>query len=171
MTHFGPAAMRIAIETRIPDLLVANPQGLSVTELAEKTGIDSRKLRKVMRALATRHCFREGASPYLFVKSKMHHDSSVYVFSVEPDVFANSRLSATLVDSPSTDLLLLMTGIIHEGSFSLPDTLSDPQFGPSNAPSKSAFMYFRKDKGMDGTIFSYLGTNVSLAMYLLSSNY
>lgn len=141
MAHFGPLAVRIAIETRIPDLLVANPQGLSVPELAEKTGIDSRKLRKVMRALATRHCFHE----------------------VGPDVFANNRLSLKLVDSPSADLLLLMTGVIHEGSFSLPDTLSDPQFGPSNEPSKSAFMYFHKDKGIDGTLFSYLGTNPDLA--------
>jgi hypothetical protein len=61
MEHFGPVAMRIAVEARISDLLVKNPQGLTVTELADKTGIDAWRLRKVMRALATQHCFREGA--------------------------------------------------------------------------------------------------------------
>jgi hypothetical protein len=61
MAHFGPAVMRVAVEARIPDLLVESPQGLSVAKLAEKTSIDSRKLRKVLRALAARHCFHEGA--------------------------------------------------------------------------------------------------------------
>jgi hypothetical protein len=91
----------------------------------------------------------------------------IHIYPVAPDVFANNRLSHTLVDSPAADLLLLMTGMIHEGSFSLPDALKDPQFGPSNEPSKSAFMYFRKDKGVDGTLFSYLETNVSHVMYLI----
>ena len=46
-------------EARIPDLLAEIPRGLSVIELSGKTGIDARKLGKVLRALATRHCFRE----------------------------------------------------------------------------------------------------------------
>ena len=50
-------------------------------------------------------------------------------------MFANNRLSLSLVDSPATDLLLLITEIIHEA---LHDSLKAPQFGPSNKPSKSA---------------------------------
>lgn len=61
MVQFGPACIRVAIQGRISDILIDYPQGLSVTELAKKTGIDSGKLRRVLRALATRHCFREGA--------------------------------------------------------------------------------------------------------------
>ena len=60
MVHFYPAAMRIAVQARIPDMLVAKPQGLPVNELAQKSGLNARKLRKVLRALATRHVFREG---------------------------------------------------------------------------------------------------------------
>lgn len=85
-----------------------------------------------------------------------------YVFSVGPDVFANNRLSLPLVDSPSADLLLLMTGVTQQGSIALPDAIKDPQFGHSNEPSKSAFMYFHKDRGVDDTLFSYLEKNVSL---------
>jgi hypothetical protein len=55
-----------------------------------------------------------------------------------------------------------MTGMVREASFSLPDTLTDSQFGPSSDPSKSAFMYHHKDKGIDGTLFEYLHANVSL---------
>ena len=61
MAHFEPTAIRVAVEARIPDLLVDNPQGLPVTEISGKTGIDCRKLRKILRALATKHCFCEGA--------------------------------------------------------------------------------------------------------------
>jgi DNA-binding IclR family transcriptional regulator len=53
--------MRVAVEAHIPDTLAGHPEGLSITELAEKIGIHSVKLRKIMRALATRHCFRQGA--------------------------------------------------------------------------------------------------------------
>ena len=53
-----------------------------------------------------------------------------------------------------------MTGMVHEASFSLPDTLRDSQFGHSNDPSKSAFMYHHKDKCIDGTLFQYLAANV-----------
>lgn len=53
--------MRVAVESRIPDLIGTSTEGLSVLELADKTGIEVNKLRKIMRALATRHCFRQGA--------------------------------------------------------------------------------------------------------------
>ncbi|KIM78316.1 hypothetical protein PILCRDRAFT_595321 [Piloderma croceum F 1598] len=137
MVHFYPTAMRVVVEARIPDMLIGKPQGLSVSELAQKSNLEARKLRKILRALATRHIFRE----------------------VRPDVYSNNRLSLTLVDSPAADLLLLMTGMVREASFSLPDTLTDSQFGPSSDPSKSAFMYHHKDKGLNGTLFEYLHAN------------
>ena len=80
--------------------------------------------------------------------------------TVGPDVYANNRLSLTLVESPSADLLLLMTGMCHDASSSLPEAVMDPQFGSSNDASKSAFMYHHKDNGIGGTLFSYLHANV-----------
>jgi hypothetical protein len=85
-------------------------------------------------------------------------------------VYANNRLSLTLVDSPAADLLLLMTGMVHEGSFSLPNAVADGEFGPSNEPSKSAFMYHHKDEGTGGTLFAYLQANVSLSMFMMLFN-
>lgn len=52
--------MRIAIQERVAEKLADSPNGLSITELSEKTSIESWKLRRVLRALATRHCFQEG---------------------------------------------------------------------------------------------------------------
>jgi hypothetical protein len=141
MVHFGPACMHVAIQERISDILLDNPNGLSVAELANKTGIDSGKLRRILRALATKHCFRE----------------------VRPDVFTNNRLSLTLVDPPTADVLLLMTGIIYNGAGALSDALKDPQFGPSYEPAKSPFMYHLKNKGIDGDFFKYLEVNPDMA--------
>jgi hypothetical protein len=64
MVHFFPTAMRIAVEARIPDILIGKPYGLSVNDLAQKSNLEARKLRKVLRALATRHIFREGTHIY-----------------------------------------------------------------------------------------------------------
>jgi hypothetical protein len=60
MAHFYPTAMRIAIEARIPDMLIGEPHGLSVHEMAQKSGLDVVKLHKVLRVLATKHIFSEG---------------------------------------------------------------------------------------------------------------
>ena len=60
MEHFHPAALRVAVEARIPHMLMDNPHGLSTDELAGMSGLDVKKLRKILRALAARHIFREG---------------------------------------------------------------------------------------------------------------
>jgi hypothetical protein len=46
MVHFYPTAMRIAVEARIPDMLIGKPHGLSVDELAQKSQL---------RIVAARH--------------------------------------------------------------------------------------------------------------------
>lgn len=88
--------------------------------------------------------------------------SLILIAVVRPDVFTNNRLSLTLVDPPTADVLLLMTGIIYNGAGALSDALKDPQFGPSYEPAKSPFMYHLKNKGIDGDFFKYLEVNVSL---------
>ena len=101
----------------------------------------------------------------------MPQDSHVLSHAVRPDVYANNRLSVAMADAPVADLLLLMTGMVHEASFSLPETVIDPQFGLSIEPSESAFMYHHKDKGISGTLFDYLKANVSLFIGTPPSNY
>ena len=36
------------------------PAGLHVDELAERSGLDADKLGRILRLLATKHCFSEG---------------------------------------------------------------------------------------------------------------
>ena len=50
---------RVIINANIPDLLTAYPDGLSVQEIVAKTGLEPTKLLRVLRNLASKHCFRE----------------------------------------------------------------------------------------------------------------
>lgn len=53
--------MHVAIRTRVPDVLSEYPDGLHVDELGPKVNVEKGKLGRILRLLATRHCFREGA--------------------------------------------------------------------------------------------------------------
>jgi hypothetical protein len=52
--------MLVATDAKIADHLLDKPQGVHVDELSGKTGIDAGKLGRVLRLLATKHCFTEG---------------------------------------------------------------------------------------------------------------
>ncbi|KAL4789761.1 S-adenosyl-L-methionine-dependent methyltransferase [Aspergillus venezuelensis] len=74
--YFESRALFIAAERCIPDLLeAAGDDGLSVTEIVESTGIETRKLSRILRCLCSIHIFKE----------------------VGPEVFANNRISDALI--------------------------------------------------------------------------
>ncbi|KAH9949723.1 S-adenosyl-L-methionine-dependent methyltransferase [Amylocystis lapponica] len=129
------ACMRVARNARVADVLVEHPNGLHVDELANIVNIEKGKLGRILRLLATRHCFRE----------------------VDIDVFANNRLSLILQSSNSAgDLATLYTDEVAQGAFTLYETLKDPDCGYSYEPTKSPFMYSVADEGVDGTFFNWM---------------
>ncbi|KAF9260951.1 S-adenosyl-L-methionine-dependent methyltransferase [Marasmius fiardii PR-910] len=112
--------LRLAVQNGIADLLEGHPEGLQVDYISWKTGLDSRKLRQVLRLLATRGCFRE----------------------VAENVFANNRLSLTLLSSnPVSAAVMLDTGECLRAVNALPEALSDPEFAFSREVDKTAFTY------------------------------
>ncbi|KAJ0270077.1 hypothetical protein COL940_011957 [Colletotrichum noveboracense] len=71
-------ALILATEMKIPDkLTAAGKQGIHVSMLSERTGIESRKLARLMRTLCTIHIFNEP----------------------EENRFTNNRISQVLVDN------------------------------------------------------------------------
>ncbi|KAH8981148.1 S-adenosyl-L-methionine-dependent methyltransferase [Lactarius akahatsu] len=69
------ATLGVVDEANIADALKeAGPKGLHVNDISTKTGVDSDKLSRVLRYLASRHVFTE----------------------VSPDVYANNRISSVL---------------------------------------------------------------------------
>ncbi len=57
---FEPACIRVVIDFKIAEYLLAKPEGLHVSELGTLSGAEPQKLGRIMRLLASRHCFREG---------------------------------------------------------------------------------------------------------------
>lgn len=54
------ACMRVVSEAKIADFLVNKPGGLHVDILAKQSSLDPDKLARILRVLATKHCFTEG---------------------------------------------------------------------------------------------------------------
>ena len=54
------AALQVALDAKIADHLEDHADGLHVREIGKRAGLDSDKLARVLRLLATKHVFREG---------------------------------------------------------------------------------------------------------------
>ncbi|KAI0818887.1 S-adenosyl-L-methionine-dependent methyltransferase [Irpex lacteus] len=130
------ACFRVIINANIPDLLTDYPEGLSVQEIGAKTGLEPTKLLRVLRNLASKHCFREVAA----------------------GVFVNNPISLALrSDQPVYSMAKLRANRLHEHAFGrLWDTLSDPEYGQSDSVDKCAFSYGIKDEMPGGTLFTWL---------------
>ncbi|TFK38230.1 S-adenosyl-L-methionine-dependent methyltransferase [Crucibulum laeve] len=123
MTVFETSCVNVAATFKIPDILQEKPEGMHISEIGQKSGLDERKIGRILRALATKHCFRE----------------------VSKDVFANNRLSILLVSSnPLSNLALHFTDECMKSAALLSETLADPEWGPSYSPSQCAFTRFTK---------------------------
>ena len=55
-----PNCLRVALTLKLPDILMEQPNGMHISEIANKTGVDEDKLGRILRLLASTHVFREG---------------------------------------------------------------------------------------------------------------
>ena len=63
-----PMALQVVVNAKVADHLVGKPDGLHIDELGKLTQIDPKKLGRLLRMLATKHCFQEGELlPRLFL--------------------------------------------------------------------------------------------------------
>ncbi|KAI5865030.1 S-adenosyl-L-methionine-dependent methyltransferase [Durotheca rogersii] len=113
MQYFEARALHIVADKRVPDILDENGEkGLDIETLASRVGIESRKLSRVMRCLCSNHVFA----------------------AVGDDVYANNRVSASLVHNESLRAYIMLFALdIYSSSAYLPHYLSDPSKGASYA--------------------------------------
>ncbi|KAH7874191.1 S-adenosyl-L-methionine-dependent methyltransferase [Lentinula edodes] len=115
---YEPAALLVISNAKVADVLLYKPEGMHISEIAKATGLDQGKLGRIMRMLATKHCFRE----------------------VKPDVFANNRISVKLQsDDPVSGLVGHMTDEVQKGAVYLNEALSEPRSGHSVLASDTSF--------------------------------
>ncbi|CZR56846.1 related to O-methyltransferase [Phialocephala subalpina] len=119
MSYTIARALHIAAEHNVADLLArAGEEGLHAADLARSTGIEEKKLCRIMRSLTSHHVFQE----------------------VEEDCFANNHVSGVLVgDAPFRAHVLTKGQIHYTASDFLPGVLSNLALGQSYDPTKTAF--------------------------------
>ncbi len=59
--------MRVALDSRITDILLDKPKGLHIDELGRLSDQDPGKLGRVLRTLATNHIYTEGSVSHRWV--------------------------------------------------------------------------------------------------------
>ncbi|KAL4890073.1 S-adenosyl-L-methionine-dependent methyltransferase [Aspergillus ambiguus] len=111
--------LHIAAVLRIPNLLHEHgDKGVAINHIAEKVGIETRKLARIMRCLCSIHIFRE----------------------VDDGVFANNVISADLIDNEPLRAYIAMFGWdLYSASDALPRALLDPKIGPSYSVRETAW--------------------------------
>ncbi|TDZ37504.1 O-methyltransferase tpcA [Colletotrichum spinosum] len=131
-------ALILAAEMNIPDKLAASgKQGIHVTELSNQTGIESRKLARIMRSLCTIHIFHEPAEDY----------------------FTNNRISQVLVNNePLTALVRLAS--MH--SFTS-EYLGKYLLGPTGASYEKDETAFQIALGTNKTQFDWFAEKITAA--------
>lgn len=134
---------------KVADILLEKPAGMSITEIADRCNVDASKMRRVLRNLASRHCFREGMGTLSgrFIMKLMR--------LVAPNTFANNRLSMQLLSGTpmhsTVELMLVSSRLALDLSddhrtdecshavMSLAESMADPQWSRSYAPNQCAF--------------------------------
>ncbi|KAJ7783463.1 S-adenosyl-L-methionine-dependent methyltransferase [Mycena maculata] len=155
--HYTSAALRVVIECHVAEILreavLNGKQGLHAKKIDAFTGVDSVKLGRSLRLLATQLIFRES----------------------EPDVFANNRISCLLDSAKPVEQILAdrfhkydgtggfcgfledLTTVSHKTSTCVWENMKDPITGHSvklnHAPFQRAFRtqstYFEWQKGKE----------------------
>ncbi|KAJ3517879.1 hypothetical protein NLJ89_g240 [Agrocybe chaxingu] len=129
------AGVRLTAEIGLATVLGDSEEGLSLAEIAEKTGVDALKLERILRLLITQGWFRE-----------TKHGS-----------FANNRLSNLIKkDQPGYHLATYMNDLFNKIGASFADAVNhpDPEFKKNNDPFHTAFQLAYKTNvayfGADG---------------------
>ncbi|KAJ3504648.1 hypothetical protein NLJ89_g7830 [Agrocybe chaxingu] len=132
MGFYEPACLGIVLTFKIPDVLEEKPAGMHISEIAEKTGLEERKIGRILRLLATKHVFTE----------------------VSENVFANNRLSVQLLsDNPISSLGGHFTEECIRSTCFLAEVLGDKEWGPSYSAAQTAFNRWSKQ---DDTMFAFI---------------
>ncbi|KIJ15470.1 hypothetical protein PAXINDRAFT_32536, partial [Paxillus involutus ATCC 200175] len=133
------ACIRVAVRENITDILADYPKGIHVDELSKIIKVDSKKLARIMRLLATRGCYSE----------------------LEMDTFANNRLSLVLhSENPVGHMIKLHAEGCTKGLSVVYETLKDAEIGYSNDPVHAPIMFANNKEGITGTFFDWMRQDV-----------
>ncbi|KAG8221630.1 S-adenosyl-L-methionine-dependent methyltransferase [Butyriboletus roseoflavus] len=129
------ACVALVIRAKVADVLEKYPKGLHVDELGKLVNLEKGKLARVLRLLATKGCFTE----------------------VEPNIFANNRISLVTLSSSNTSALSrIVSEDVTKGAVVLYETMTEPEYATSYDPEKAPLIYALKQKGFEGGWFDWM---------------
>ncbi|KDR66887.1 hypothetical protein GALMADRAFT_147537 [Galerina marginata CBS 339.88] len=145
------AAVRVCLEANVTEILrEAGPNGLHVDQIAAKCGLDSSKLGRILRFLATHHVYRE-LKPYVFTNNRVSgtmdtgkpskdiFNESVFSFSAHNGLLPDERYFAALTVNTIPPGFLLSSATNHKCSAVAWDVLKDPIHGHSDELTDTVF--------------------------------
>ncbi|KAI0966730.1 S-adenosyl-L-methionine-dependent methyltransferase [Xylaria arbuscula] len=117
--YFESRALHIAAEHRVPDIIDKRGNaGLNVSVISEETGIEERKLSRILRCLTSQHIFRE----------------------TRQNTFANNTVSEALVNNEDLRAYIMLFALdIYSASDYLPVALTDSNLASSYKVNETAF--------------------------------
>ncbi|KAJ4469968.1 S-adenosyl-L-methionine-dependent methyltransferase [Lentinula edodes] len=131
------SCLRVAAHKRIADIL-DQAGSMDLVSLANSTGIQTTKLRILMRTLAARHCFYE----------------------VSHDMYTNTRLSLVLHSRHlHTSYIDLLTKEGQESAGYFQEYLDATEYSQCNDTSHTVFTYSVKATGFQGTVYDWMKAN------------
>lgn len=163
--------MGIAAEHGFADALLDHSKGLPVAELASLVGINAERLSRVMRLLATRHCFIEGTF-FRDLVAGLANLTLLDPSTVSPNVWANNHLSLMLLKtSTEASIVGVYTEECLRAASYLRDVWNDEEWSASNESSRSAFAWSVKNEVNDKTMFEWFKLHVRVFLLLLFVKY
>ncbi|KAF4616101.1 hypothetical protein D9613_011398 [Agrocybe pediades] len=131
MEFYYYTCLNIVLTHNIPDVIYEKPEGMHISNIQRRTGINEHTIGRILRLLASKHIFTE----------------------VQENVFAHNRLSIHLLSSnPLTDMGKHFADEALKSSINSPEVLGDQDWTHSTSPSKTAF---NKLTGSSRTLFEY----------------
>ncbi|KAL1734230.1 S-adenosyl-L-methionine-dependent methyltransferase [Schizophyllum commune] len=161
LAHTTSAALNVALEGYVPEILRGHPEAVHANDIAAVNGLEAGKLGRLLRRLAAVHIFTE-VKPNVFahnrlssvydtgksveeikkkyVRSDDHHES-------ESEYLPPAQLSVIRIPPVSEPTRLMRTtDEVYKSAAHLYDALKDKEYGLSDASDKTVFSYVFKSR-------------------------
>ncbi|KAL1703922.1 S-adenosyl-L-methionine-dependent methyltransferase [Schizophyllum commune] len=143
LAHTTSAALNVALEGYVPEILRGHPEGVHANDIAAVNGLEAGKLGRLLRRLAAVHIFTE-VKPNVFAHNRL---SSVYDTGKSVEEIKKKYSSVIRVPPVSEPTRLMRTtDEVYKSAAHLYDALKDKEYGFSDASDKTVFSYVFKSR-------------------------
>ncbi|KAI4522310.1 S-adenosyl-L-methionine-dependent methyltransferase [Schizophyllum commune Loenen D] len=142
LAHTTSAALNVALEGYVPEILRGHPEGVHANDIAAVNGLEAGKLGRLLRRLAAVHIFTE-VKPNVFAHNRL---SSVYDTGKSVEEIKKNPVERHTGTSDIGAYATHATDEVYKSAAHLYDALKDKEYGFSDASDKTVFSYVFKSR-------------------------